>query len=92
MNPKPNFDDAAKHRAATTAPASGGTIYTCPMHPEVQQDHPGDCPKCGMALERATPTAAPDGADRAELHDGAAMSLSSVSVISNALRLGKGKL
>lgn len=26
-------------------------IYTCPMHPEVEQDHPGDCPKCGMALE-----------------------------------------
>ena len=25
--------------------------YTCPMHPEVQQDHPGDCPKCGMPLE-----------------------------------------
>lgn len=25
--------------------------YTCPMHPEVEQDHPGDCPKCGMALE-----------------------------------------
>jgi Cu+-exporting ATPase len=30
---------------------SGKTIYTCPMHPEVQQDHPGDCPKCGMPLE-----------------------------------------
>lgn len=27
------------------------TLYTCPMHPEVEQDHPGDCPKCGMALE-----------------------------------------
>ena len=27
--------------------------YTCPMHPEVQSDQPGDCPKCGMALERA---------------------------------------
>jgi len=27
------------------------TLYTCPMHPEVIQDHPGDCPKCGMALE-----------------------------------------
>jgi len=27
------------------------TIYTCPMHPEVRQDHPGDCPKCGMPLE-----------------------------------------
>ena len=25
--------------------------YTCPMHPEVLQDHPGSCPKCGMALE-----------------------------------------
>ncbi len=30
-------------------------IYTCPMHPEIEQDHPGDCPKCGMALERKTP-------------------------------------
>ena len=30
----------------------GETItYTCPMHPEVVQDHPGACPKCGMALE-----------------------------------------
>lgn len=26
-------------------------IYTCPMHPEIEQDHPGECPKCGMALE-----------------------------------------
>lgn len=26
-------------------------LYTCPMHPEIQQDHPGDCPLCGMALE-----------------------------------------
>lgn len=25
--------------------------YTCPMHPEIQQDKPGDCPKCGMQLE-----------------------------------------
>ncbi|MCZ6897825.1 MAG: heavy metal translocating P-type ATPase [Betaproteobacteria bacterium] len=28
--------------------------YTCPMHPEVIQDHPGNCPKCGMALEPVT--------------------------------------
>ena len=27
------------------------SIYTCPMHPQVEQDHPGDCPICGMALE-----------------------------------------
>ncbi len=30
---------------------SSKTIYTCPMHPEVEQDHPGSCPKCGMDLE-----------------------------------------
>src|SRR3989344_6593349 len=28
-----------------------GTLYTCPMHPEIIQDKPGSCPKCGMALE-----------------------------------------
>ncbi|MCB8838747.1 heavy metal translocating P-type ATPase [Aurantimonas sp. VKM B-3413] len=32
-------------------PMPAGTEYTCPMHPEIVQDHPGDCPKCGMALE-----------------------------------------
>ena len=30
---------------------NGAIIYTCPMHPEIEQDHPGDCPKCGMHLE-----------------------------------------
>lgn len=30
---------------------TGGTVYTCPMHPEVRQDRPGTCPKCGMSLE-----------------------------------------
>ncbi|MEZ5404767.1 MAG: copper-translocating P-type ATPase [Verrucomicrobiia bacterium] len=32
------------------------SIWTCPMHPEVQQDHPGSCPKCGMALEPMSPS------------------------------------
>jgi Cu+-exporting ATPase len=32
-------------------PAPAGTLYTCPMHPDVEQAGPGDCPDCGMALE-----------------------------------------
>lgn len=40
---------------AVAVPAAGGATkvakYTCPMHPEVQADKPGSCPKCGMALE-----------------------------------------
>jgi Cu+-exporting ATPase len=32
-------------------------IFTCPMHPDVRQDEPGACPKCGMALEPVTPKA-----------------------------------
>src|SRR6266568_3583353 len=33
-------------------------IYTCPMHPEIEQDRPGSCPKCGMTLEPKTIEAA----------------------------------
>jgi Cu+-exporting ATPase len=47
----------------------GKAVYTCPMHPEVQQDHPGDCPKCGMALEPNTVTAGADDGENAELRD-----------------------
>ena len=46
----------------------GKAIYTCPMHPEVQQEHPGDCPKCGMTLEPKTVTAGTDDEENTELH------------------------
>ncbi len=45
--------------------ASADAIYTCPMHPEVEQVGPGDCPICGMALEPKLASAAPP--DDAEL-------------------------
>ncbi|WP_273284268.1 copper-transporting P-type ATPase [Methylibium petroleiphilum] len=55
------------HRGGQQAPSQGtpgaagetppaGTVYTCPMHPEVRRDHPGNCPKCGMTLEPVLPT------------------------------------
>jgi Cu+-exporting ATPase len=37
--------------AAPAAPVAPGTIYTCPMHPQIRQIGPGSCPICGMALE-----------------------------------------
>ncbi|MBM9594939.1 heavy metal translocating P-type ATPase [Roseitranquillus sediminis] len=41
----------------TPEPMPAGTIYTCPMHPEIEQVGPGDCPICGMALEpKGVPT------------------------------------
>jgi Cu+-exporting ATPase len=42
--------------AAPPAEGTAGTVYTCPMHPEIRQDHPGNCPKCGMTLEPVMPT------------------------------------
>ena len=55
---------AASVAAPKEAPA--GTIYTCPMHPEIRQDHPGNCPKCGMTLEPLIPL---DEEDNSELID-----------------------
>jgi len=48
--------DGAAAPSVTDEPVAPGTIYTCPMHPEVRQDHPGACPKCGMALEPEMPS------------------------------------
>ncbi|WP_119421609.1 heavy metal translocating P-type ATPase [Desertibaculum subflavum] len=55
--------------AKPAAPVPAGAIYTCPMHPEIRQVGPGDCPICGMALEPAEfdPTA-PEGPSE-ELRD-----------------------
>jgi P-type Cu+ transporter len=40
-----------KAQPATEADVPAGTIYTCPMHPQIRQVGPGTCPICGMALE-----------------------------------------
>jgi len=56
---------AAASLSAHGAPA--GTIYTCPMHPQIRRSEPGSCPICGMALEPLQPAA--EGAQNPELRD-----------------------
>ncbi|WP_404477658.1 heavy metal translocating P-type ATPase [Novosphingobium sp. BL-52-GroH] len=48
--------DPQRYIAAVPS-AAPGSVWTCPMHPEVRQDRPGSCPICGMALEPAMATA-----------------------------------
>ena len=49
----------AERAAKPPSAAEASAIYTCPMHPEVTQQGPGSCPKCGMALEPSTISAEP---------------------------------
>ncbi len=58
-HPRPRETAMASPSGAGSKPADEPTIYTCPMHPEVRQDKPGSCPKCGMALEPTILKAAP---------------------------------
>ncbi|WP_182871339.1 heavy metal translocating P-type ATPase [Rhodopirellula sp. JC639] len=44
-------EDPARRSGSSAAAGDPGAIYTCPMHPEVEQIGPGDCPICGMDLE-----------------------------------------
>ena len=48
------------HQQHPPAKVSPDAIYTCPMHPEIRQRGPGNCPKCGMALEPESPAAPAD--------------------------------
>ena len=56
----PGMHPAPDGRTPKAADVSPGTIYTCPMHPQVRQVGPGHCPICGMALEPLMPTATED--------------------------------
>ena len=46
---------------AAALPTPAGTIYTCPMHPQIRQAGPGTCPICGMALEPEMPSLDEEG-------------------------------
>src|SRR5450631_1851624 len=56
----------AKPDAAPMKPPAKTALqgdYTCPMHPEIRQPGPGNCPRCGMALESATISAPAKGTE-----------------------------
>ena len=56
LNP-PDSDPAVSHPAMGALPeAAAGSTWTCPMHPEIRRDAPGNCPICGMALELLEPS------------------------------------
>lgn len=57
-DPQSYLSDELKAQALAAVPAD--SKWTCPMHPQIVQDGPGDCPICGMALEPMTPSAAGD--------------------------------
>jgi len=65
--------DPARYTIASPRPrgpiavAAGEVLWTCPMHPQIVRQEPGNCPICGMALEPMTPAA--DDAANPELRD-----------------------
>ena len=63
---RPEAKPAAPEQAGHPSPKPG-VIYTCPMHPEIRQEGPGNCPICGMALEPVT--AGVEGEPNPELVD-----------------------
>lgn len=62
----PHQHHSGSQAAAPVQPGEAAT-YTCPMHPEIRQDHPGNCPKCGMTLEPVLPSL--DEEENPELKD-----------------------
>src|SRR5690625_7847443 len=54
-NHRNHHEPHSKEEVPTSDSAPIGTVYVCPIHPEVRQEQPGNCPKCGMALEPEMP-------------------------------------
>jgi hypothetical protein len=70
--------------AASTTSASVKTLYTCGMHPWIIQDHPGNCPICGMKLEPVHKTAnaaAPSAASSAITVDPATIQMMNIQTV-----------
>ncbi len=53
---KPTTAPTPETKNSAADDQAGTTVYTCPMHPQIRQDHPGNCPICGMTLEPVMPS------------------------------------
>lgn len=62
------FKQEPAPKAPLVSSASKETVYTCPMHPEIRQNKPGDCPKCGMHLEPVSPTGGENEEEQKLIH------------------------
>ena len=56
LNPRSSNPAVSTPSMGELPDALKGTVWTCPMHPEIRRDNPGQCPICGMALEPLEPT------------------------------------
>jgi hypothetical protein len=56
QNPDSSAVQAPAAAAAGAATGTKDLFYSCPHHPQIKQDHPGECPKCGMKLIKKSPT------------------------------------
>jgi predicted nucleic-acid-binding Zn-ribbon protein len=65
----PQQQSQTQHARSDETPA-GTILYTCPMHPEVRESHPGSCPKCGMTLLPVEETPSSAGAQPTRKHGG----------------------
>jgi len=55
MATPPEAPAATPESGSESGTDAANITYTCPMHPDVQQDKPGKCPKCGMFLQAKAP-------------------------------------
>jgi RND family efflux transporter MFP subunit len=74
--PKPTPGADKDHQQADSTPRKD--VYTCPMHPEVQADKPGECPKCGMDLVKKAQAPEPEKRTPAVVNASASSDLASV--------------
>ena len=74
------------HFGAASKPAAEKQLYTCGMHPQIIQDHPGNCPICGMKLE---PVRKQQPSEQSSVESNAAITVDSATIQTMGVRIGE---